>query len=359
MVTTATGIYKVGKFLLVDGPLKILKLIAEGWKNIFKLLGMGAGKLGEMMSSLAEDISPTPKKEPAAKTEAPKVEVTTEPDINIDNTVEAPEIPDVKVPEIKVPEIKEPTVKIPEIKEPKISIDAQPDRQIVFPEPRKIEDILGRAVARPKAPNYPLQVVKTPATQPTEREVKVGIKEVPITNKENLKYMMELKSSIVNKDNVQYLDKLGAPIDSQKNLQDFIDTAKNFKFIKEPEILMQPPQVQEVPPVEENPNLFPSPITSADQFKTIIPEMPKTQEEVVSSLGFVSQQLQGAQQESFRTAMQDALQSTSAGGETITPEEWVAIFMSALDRSQNLGKIAQNSDKTASPMNVGTRRNTY
>ena len=46
LVTVASGLYKVGKFLLIDGPMTIMKLIAEGWKKIFGWLGIGAGKLG-------------------------------------------------------------------------------------------------------------------------------------------------------------------------------------------------------------------------------------------------------------------------------------------------------------------------
>lgn len=58
LVTIASGLYKVGKFLLIDGPMTIMKLIAEGWKQIFGWLGIGAGKLGESMSALAKNISP-------------------------------------------------------------------------------------------------------------------------------------------------------------------------------------------------------------------------------------------------------------------------------------------------------------
>lgn len=58
LVAVASGLYKVGKFLLIDGPLTIMKLIAEGWKKIFGWLGIGAGKLGESMSALAKNISP-------------------------------------------------------------------------------------------------------------------------------------------------------------------------------------------------------------------------------------------------------------------------------------------------------------
>jgi len=58
LVTIAKGLYNVGKFLLIDGPMTIMKLIAEGWKQIFGWLGIGAGKLGESMSALAKNISP-------------------------------------------------------------------------------------------------------------------------------------------------------------------------------------------------------------------------------------------------------------------------------------------------------------
>lgn len=58
LVAVAKGLYNVGKFLLIDGPMTIMKLIAEGWKQIFGWLGIGAGKLGESMSALAKNISP-------------------------------------------------------------------------------------------------------------------------------------------------------------------------------------------------------------------------------------------------------------------------------------------------------------
>lgn len=58
LVAVASGLYKVGKFLLIDGPMAIMKLIAEGWKKIFGWLGIGAGALGEQMSALAKNISP-------------------------------------------------------------------------------------------------------------------------------------------------------------------------------------------------------------------------------------------------------------------------------------------------------------
>lgn len=58
LVTVASGLYKVSKFLLIDGPMTIMKLIAEGWKKIFGWLGIGAGKLGESMSALAKNLSP-------------------------------------------------------------------------------------------------------------------------------------------------------------------------------------------------------------------------------------------------------------------------------------------------------------
>ena len=58
VVSVAQGLFKVGKFLLVDGPMQLMKLIAAGWKNIFGWLGVGAGKLGESMTSWAKQISP-------------------------------------------------------------------------------------------------------------------------------------------------------------------------------------------------------------------------------------------------------------------------------------------------------------
>jgi hypothetical protein len=58
LVNVASGLYKVGKFLLIDGPMTIVKLIAEGWKKIFGWLGIGAGKLGESMTGLAKSLSP-------------------------------------------------------------------------------------------------------------------------------------------------------------------------------------------------------------------------------------------------------------------------------------------------------------
>ena len=58
LVSVAKGIFQVGKFLLIDGPMTVMKLIAEGWKQIFGWLGIGAGKLGESMTALAKNISP-------------------------------------------------------------------------------------------------------------------------------------------------------------------------------------------------------------------------------------------------------------------------------------------------------------
>lgn len=58
LVAVSKGLYNVGKFLLIDGPMTIMKLIAEGWKKIFGWLGIGAGKLGESMTALAKNIAP-------------------------------------------------------------------------------------------------------------------------------------------------------------------------------------------------------------------------------------------------------------------------------------------------------------
>ena len=51
----ASKIWEIGKLILVDGPMKVLQLIAEGWRGIFGLLGSGAGKLGELMSEWAKN----------------------------------------------------------------------------------------------------------------------------------------------------------------------------------------------------------------------------------------------------------------------------------------------------------------
>lgn len=56
----ADGFMTIGKFLLIDGPMKLMKLIAEGWKNLFGWMGIGAGMMGDAMSSLAASISGKP-----------------------------------------------------------------------------------------------------------------------------------------------------------------------------------------------------------------------------------------------------------------------------------------------------------
>lgn len=58
VVYLASGLFKVGKFLLIDAPMQLMKMIAAGWKQIFGWLGVGAGKLGESMTAWAAKISP-------------------------------------------------------------------------------------------------------------------------------------------------------------------------------------------------------------------------------------------------------------------------------------------------------------
>lgn len=64
IVKVASGIYDTAKFIVVDIPMKLFNLIKEGWKNIFGWMGIGAGKLGETMDSLAKQISPDTFKKP-------------------------------------------------------------------------------------------------------------------------------------------------------------------------------------------------------------------------------------------------------------------------------------------------------
>ena len=58
------GIFSVGKFILIDGPMKLFGMIREGWKLITQLLGSLAGKLGLDMSKWARELSPDTFKAP-------------------------------------------------------------------------------------------------------------------------------------------------------------------------------------------------------------------------------------------------------------------------------------------------------
>ena len=52
------GILRIGKFLLIDGPLELMRMIADGWKKIFGWTGLGAGYAGEMMTGWAKKMAP-------------------------------------------------------------------------------------------------------------------------------------------------------------------------------------------------------------------------------------------------------------------------------------------------------------
>ena len=54
--TVADGFMNIGKLILVDGPMKLMQLIAEGWKNIFGWMGIGAGAIGEKLSAWTKSI---------------------------------------------------------------------------------------------------------------------------------------------------------------------------------------------------------------------------------------------------------------------------------------------------------------
>lgn len=58
LVYVGSSLFKVGKFILIDAPMQLMKMIAAGWKQIFGWLGVGAGKLGESMTKWAKTISP-------------------------------------------------------------------------------------------------------------------------------------------------------------------------------------------------------------------------------------------------------------------------------------------------------------
>lgn len=60
----AEGIFTVGKFILVDGPMKLLGMIRDGWRLIAELFGSLAGKLGINLSSWARELSPDTFKTP-------------------------------------------------------------------------------------------------------------------------------------------------------------------------------------------------------------------------------------------------------------------------------------------------------
>lgn len=60
----AEGLFKTGKFLLVDGPIKLFGMIREGWRLIFELLGSMLGPLGKKMSDFARELSPDTFKAP-------------------------------------------------------------------------------------------------------------------------------------------------------------------------------------------------------------------------------------------------------------------------------------------------------
>ncbi len=58
------GIFNIGKFILIDGPVKLFSMIREGWKLIIGLIGSLAGKLGISMSTWAKEMSPDTFKAP-------------------------------------------------------------------------------------------------------------------------------------------------------------------------------------------------------------------------------------------------------------------------------------------------------
>ncbi len=74
--TLANGIWDVGKFLIITIPSKLLSLIKEGWKNLFGWMGVGAGRIGEILESAAKEIDPSKYQKPEMPVGLPGSEQT-------------------------------------------------------------------------------------------------------------------------------------------------------------------------------------------------------------------------------------------------------------------------------------------
>jgi len=98
-------------------------------------------------------------------------------------------------------------------------------------------------------------------------------------------------------------------------------------------------------------------ITGADNRTGIaIPKMPESQLDAIDFLGNQMKTMEETKRKKFASDVESALSASSGGGATITPEEWVAIFRAALDTSDKLNKIANQTDETPTIVNPTSRR---
>jgi hypothetical protein len=59
IVSVVSELFRFVKFMVTEFPIVLMKLIAQGFKNIFGFVGLGAGGLGKELSALARKLSPT------------------------------------------------------------------------------------------------------------------------------------------------------------------------------------------------------------------------------------------------------------------------------------------------------------
>lgn len=101
------------------------------------------------------------------------------------------------------------------------------------------------------------------------------------------------------------------------------------------------------------------PSAPSKQSSLVIPDMPEGEE---SKLKFLSDQMMNmdkSKQGAFAQSVSQAYESNSPGGGVITKDEWVEIFRKALDTSQNLSDMADDTGNPAPqmPNNLSRRMN--
>lgn len=96
---------------------------------------------------------------------------------------------------------------------------------------------------------------------------------------------------------------------------------------------------------------------TGDKRSTVaIPAMPEAEEAKIGMIGAQLEELQGDKRKQFQAAVEGALSTNSAGGATITPEEWMRIFVLALDSSENLSRLVKKAEEPETSSTVSSRR---
>ena len=84
--------------------------------------------------------------------------------------------------------------------------------------------------------------------------------------------------------------------------------------------------------------------------------MPESQLDAIDFLGNQMKTMEESKRKKFASDVESALSASSSGGTNITPDEWVSIFRAALDSSDKLDKIANQTDDQTTIVNPTSRR---